>query len=97
MLESTERKINELLSYDEDYKELEKEVAELLPAKLAADGIEDENINLLVELEKIIMSKAYLKGYADGLEDQVKNNVKENPSNYLSISSVDKLLTEMGV
>ncbi|ACL69122.1 hypothetical protein [Halothermothrix orenii] len=97
MLNSTKQHIVDVLVNDEEYQRVTSQIEEVLPHKLAADGVDDENMNLLIKLENLIMEVAYLKGYADGLEESTIKKVKEEPGKYLSINEVYNLTDEMGI
>ena len=89
MLEKTEHRIRELLTSDKNFKELEEKIVQELPEKL--EGTEDKNINLLLELQNIIIEKAYLEGFKDGLTEKVEKQTKENIKNWASIDDLHKL------
>jgi len=97
MLNSTKQYINEVLAEDKEYKRVMGKIEKVLPQKTADDGVNDENINLLIKLENLVMEIAYLKGYADGLEESTIKKVRSEPGKYLNIGEIHKLTNEMGL
>ena len=82
MLEKKEMYIRNLLENDQDFQELEGQICDLIPVKLDKKGLDDENIQKLIELEQIIIEKAFLTGFRSGMKEYDK--VIENPEKHIS-------------
>ena len=94
MLENKEQYIFSLLQEDEKFNKLEGKLIKFLPEKIADNG-EDENVNILMDIEKVIVEKAYLKGYSDGMKEFDK--MKENPEKYLTLDQMYKVIDGLGI
>ena len=90
MLERKRNEIAEKLADDDDFISLKDGLTSIINNN---DGnVDDKFIDLLVEIEDIVIEKAYLEGFKDGLTDQVEKKTKSNVSSWLKMEQLSGIL-----
>ena len=90
MFDRVRNNIREKLEEDNDFITMEQSIGNMFPD--VGVNVDNPYIEMLIQLEDIIIEKAYLEGFKDSLKDQIEKQVKSSVTNWITINQVNEIL-----